>query len=85
MIYELRHHTLRPGMRDTLIELFEREFVEPQEAAGMRVAGTFRNPGAPDTFPWLRAFPGMTARKAALEDFYGGPVCGRTATPPGPR
>ncbi|MDP4509469.1 NIPSNAP family protein [Nonomuraea turcica] len=74
MIYELRQYTLRPGRRDTLIELFEREFVETQEAAGMRVAGTFRNPDAPDTFPWLRAFPDMPARKAALEAFYGGPV-----------
>jgi hypothetical protein len=74
MIYELRRYAMRPGRRDTLIELFEREFVETQEAAGMRIAGTFRDPDAPDTFPWLRAFPDMPARKAALEAFYGGPV-----------
>jgi hypothetical protein len=74
MIYELRQYTMRPGRRDTLIELFEREFVETQEAAGMRIAGSFRDPDAPDTFPWLRAFPDMPARKAALEAFYGGPV-----------
>jgi hypothetical protein len=74
MIYELRQYTMRPGRRDTLIELFEREFVETQEAAGMRIAGSFRNPDAPDMFPWLRAFPDMPARKAALEAFYGGPV-----------
>ncbi|MER7364382.1 NIPSNAP family protein [Nonomuraea wenchangensis] len=73
-IYELRRYTLRPGRRDALIELFEREFVEPQEAAGMRVAGTFRDPDAPDTFTWLRGFPDMAARKAALESFYSGPV-----------
>ncbi|MFC4013601.1 NIPSNAP family protein [Nonomuraea purpurea] len=74
MIYELRRYTMRPGRRDELIELFEREFVEPQEAAGMRVTGTFRDPDAPDTFPWVRAFPDMPARRAALESFYGGPV-----------
>ncbi|TMR91478.1 NIPSNAP family protein [Nonomuraea basaltis] len=74
MIYELRQYTMRPGHRDTLIDLFEREFIETQEATGMRVAGSFRNPDAPDTFPWLRAFPDMPARKAALEAFYGGPV-----------
>ncbi|MEZ7132180.1 NIPSNAP family protein [Nonomuraea sp. AD125B] len=73
-IYELRRYTLRPGRRDALIELFEREFVEPQEAAGMRVSGTFRDPDAPDTFTWLRGFPDMAARKAALETFYSGPV-----------
>jgi NIPSNAP len=74
MIYELRHYTLHPGRRDTLISLFEREFIEGQEAAGMRVSGSFREVDAPDTFPWLRAFPDMEARKAALESFYGGPV-----------
>ncbi|MFI7706257.1 NIPSNAP family protein [Nonomuraea sp. NPDC049480] len=74
MIYELRRYTMRPRRRDTLIELFEREFIETQEAAGMRVAGSFRDPDAPGTYPWLRAFPDMASRKAALEAFYGGPV-----------
>ncbi|NUP76449.1 MAG: NIPSNAP family protein [Nonomuraea sp.] len=74
MIYELRRYTLRPGRRETLITLFEREFVEPQEAAGMRIAGTFRDPGAPDTFTWLRAFPDMETRRASLGAFYDGPV-----------
>ncbi|SDL88288.1 NIPSNAP family protein [Nonomuraea jiangxiensis] len=74
MIYELRRYTLHPGRRDTLIELFEREFVEGQEATGMRITGTFRDPDAPDTFPWLRAFPDMPTRQAALSAFYGGPV-----------
>ncbi|MBB5778304.1 NIPSNAP family protein [Nonomuraea jabiensis] len=74
MIYELRQYTLRPGQRDTLIELFEREFVETQEATGMRVTGTFRVGGAPDRFAWLRAHRSMAARKDALEAFYDGPV-----------
>lgn len=74
MIYELRRYTLHPGRRDTLITLFEREFVESQEAAGMRVVGTFREPDAPDMFTWLRAFPDMETRRAALEAFYDGPV-----------
>ncbi|MET8866956.1 NIPSNAP family protein [Nonomuraea sp. NPDC004580] len=74
MIYELRRYRMRPGRRDTLISLFEREFVEGQEAAGMRVPGSFREAGEPDTFPWLRAFPSMEERRASLESFYGGPV-----------
>ncbi|TDD47303.1 NIPSNAP family protein [Nonomuraea terrae] len=74
MIYELRNYTMRPGRRDELIALFEREFVEPQEAVGIRVTGTFRDPDAPDTFPWVRAFPDMESRRASLEAFYGGPV-----------
>ncbi|KAB8187519.1 NIPSNAP family protein [Nonomuraea phyllanthi] len=74
MIYELRQYTLVPGRRDTLIELFEREFVEAQEAVGARVAGSFRVGGAPDRFTWLRSYPSMPARQAALEAFYDGPV-----------
>ena len=32
-VLELRQYTLHPGRRDELVALFEREFVEPQEAA----------------------------------------------------
>lgn len=73
-IIELRRYTLHPGTRDSLIALFDREFVETQEAAGMRVIGQFRDPDEPDTFVWLRGFSSMEARKAALASFYGGPV-----------
>lgn len=73
-IFELRQYTLHPGRRDELIELFEREFVESQEAVGMRVVGTFRDLGDPDRFVWIREFADMAVRKAALEGFYYGPV-----------
>ena len=32
-VLELRQYTLKPGQRDVLINLFERHFVESQEAA----------------------------------------------------
>ena len=73
-IVELRQYTLHPGRRDELIELFDREFVETQEAAGMAVLGQFRDLRDPDRFVWLRGFAGMAARAAALQRFYGGPV-----------
>ena len=73
-VVELRRYTLHPGRRDELIELFEREFVEPQEAAGAHLFGLFRSRAAPDEFVWLRGFRSMEARKAALEEFYFGPV-----------
>ncbi|MGK5682682.1 NIPSNAP family protein [Actinoplanes sp. URMC 104] len=73
-VVELRQYTLRPGRRDELIELFDREFVETQEATGMTVVGQFRDLDDPDRFVWLRSFPDMRARKASLEAFYGGPV-----------
>ncbi len=73
-IIELRRYALHPGARETLIELFEREFVETQEAVGIRVLGTFRDADDPDSFVWIRGFTGMPARARALQAFYGGPA-----------
>src|SRR5947207_301542 len=73
-IVELRQYTLHPGKRDVLIDLFEREFIETQEAVGSKVIGQFRNVEDPDRFVWLRGFSDMTSRTKALQDFYGGPV-----------
>ena len=36
-VVELRQYTLHPGQRDVLIDLFDREFVESQEALGMKI------------------------------------------------
>jgi NIPSNAP len=73
-IVELRQYTLHPGSRDVLIELFDREFVESQEAVGMAVIGQFRDLGDPNRFVWLRGFRDMPTRAQALAAFYGGPV-----------
>ncbi|MGW6568066.1 NIPSNAP family protein [Streptomyces sp. NPDC054975] len=73
-VIELRQYTLRPGRRDELIELFDREFVESQEEVGMRLLGQFRDLDDPDRFVWLRGFRDMAARHRALTDFYGGAV-----------
>ena len=73
-VLELRQYTLHPGRRDELLTLFEREFVETQEAVGIRVLGSFRDLDDPDRFVWLRGFAGMAARADALAAFYGGPA-----------
>ena len=73
-IIELRQYTLKPGQRDVLIDLFERELVETQEAVGMRLVGQFRDLERPDRFVWIRGFEDMPARAEALQAFYGGPV-----------
>jgi len=73
-VVELRQYTLRPGGRDALVELFDREFVESQEALGMEIVGQFRDLDRPDRFVWLRGFPDMVRRRQALAAFYGGPV-----------
>src|SRR5438094_1514573 len=73
-VVELRQYTLHPGMRDTLIELFDREFVESQEALGMKIIGQFRDADNPNRFVWLRGFRDMPSRAEALKSFYSGPV-----------
>lgn len=73
-VLELRRYTLHPGRRDELIALFEREFVEPQEAVGAHLFGLFRSSASPDEFVWLRGFSSLAARADALSAFYFGPV-----------
>lgn len=73
-IMEFRRYTLHPGRRETLINLFEREFISAQENVGIYLNGHFRNLDDPDQFVWMRSFPDMAARKRALEAFYFGPV-----------
>ncbi len=76
-VIELRQYITYPGKRDTLITLFEREFIEPQEAVGISVLGQFRDNNDPHRFTWMRGFASMPARKQALGDFYYGPLWAR--------
>src|SRR5258707_14069765 len=71
-IVELRQYTLHAGQLDRLIDLFEHEFIESQEALGISVIGQFRDRDDPNRFVWLRGFPSMAARGEALGAFYGG-------------
>jgi hypothetical protein len=73
-IVELRQYTLHPGQRETLITLFDREFVESQEELGMVILGQFRDLDNPDRFVWLRGFETMPSRAEALTSFYSGPA-----------
>jgi NIPSNAP len=73
-VIELRQYTLRPGQRDVLVELFEREFIESQETLPIRLIGLFRDLDRPDRFVWLRGFSDVRSRAPALAEFYGGPV-----------
>src|SRR6185437_5686402 len=73
-VVELRRDTLVPGRRDEMISIGERELMEPQEATGMSILGTFRDVDRPDQFVWLRGFPDMRSRHESLTEFYSGPV-----------
>lgn len=73
-VFELRQYTLHEGRRDTLISMFESNFIEPQNALGANIYGVFRDLDDPDRFVWIRGFSSMAARPKTLGDFYGGPV-----------
>lgn len=73
-VLELRQYTLKPGQRDALVALFDRHFVETQEAVGMTIVGQFRDRRRSDRFVWIRGFMDMQSRYTALEQFYEGPT-----------
>jgi len=73
-VFELRQYTLHRGQRDTLIALFEKSLIEPQNQLGAHILGTFRDLDDPDRFVWIRGFRDMRGRQSALSAFYGGPV-----------
>ncbi|MGX7828655.1 NIPSNAP family protein [Actinokineospora sp. 24-640] len=69
-VVELRQYTLRPGGFPVLADLFDQVFTDELEACGMRVVGQFADLDDPDRFVWLRAFPDLERRTAALREFY---------------
>lgn len=73
-VVELRRYILHPNQRDILIDLFERELIEPQEVVGMAVLGQFIDIDEPDSLVWLRGFADMKTRRRGLTAFYEGPV-----------
>lgn len=76
-VIELRRYRLHRGARETLIDLFDREFLETQDAVGMSVLAQFRDLDDPDAFVWLRRFEDLPRRAEALRNFYTGPVWAR--------
>src|SRR5262249_1923731 len=73
-IVELRMYTLHAERRDELIELFELEFGETQEAVGIQLIGQFYDLDDPNRFIWLRGFHDMESRAQSLNAFYSGPI-----------
>lgn len=69
-VVELRRYVMRAGRRDELIALFEREFIESQEACRMVPIGHYRDLDDAEAFVWFRGFKAMETRREALEAFY---------------
>jgi hypothetical protein len=73
-VIELRQYKLVAAAQDSFIALFDRQFVETQEALGMRLVGQFHDHDRRDRFTWIREFPDMPNRARMLDAFYNGPV-----------
>lgn len=73
-VVELRQYTLHDGARERLVHLFENEFIESQQALGIRVIGPFYDLEDPNRFVWLRGFPDMNERRRMLSAFYDGSI-----------
>jgi hypothetical protein len=73
-VLEFRQYTLRSGMRERFVRLFDTKLAEPQIGLGAVVLGVFSDLDDPDRVVWLRAFRDMPTRQRSLEAFYGGPV-----------
>lgn len=73
-LFEMRRYRTRAGRRDELIAMFEAHFRPAYEAAGAVILASWTVPDEPDRWVWIRAFTDATARRRALDRFYGGEV-----------
>lgn len=73
-VIELRQYKLVPGARDHFVALFDAQFVESQEALGMRIVGQYRDHDDAVRFTWIRGFRDRAGRERGLNAFYFGPV-----------
>lgn len=71
MIVEVRTYTIKPGLRQRFIELWERRTKPLQLSVGMGVIGPWLDIEDPDRFVWLRSFPSMEERERMKRALYG--------------
>lgn len=74
MIIEVRTYTIKAGLREQFIALFERRAISEQQAVGIKVFGPLLDAENPNVFLFLRGFPSMEERDRMTSLFYDGPV-----------
>jgi len=74
MILEIRHYTLKPGLREKFIKFFETENRQALRDAGMLVFGPMRDLECPDKVHWIRAFDTLQDRDTLKDNFYNGSI-----------
>ena len=72
MIIEMRTYKIKPGMRETFLEIFRSKSVPAHLAIGMKILGPFLSIEDPDTFFFMRGFPSLESREPMKAKFYEG-------------
>jgi len=72
MIVEVRTYTIKPGLRQRFIEMFETRTRPLQLSLGMGVLGPYLDVENLDRFVWLRTFPSMEQRERMKRELYEG-------------
>lgn len=72
MIIEMRTYKLKPGCRPRFLEIFRAKSVPAHDEIGMKILGPFLSVEEPDTFFFMRGFPGLASREPLKAKFYEG-------------
>ena len=72
MIVEMRTYKLKPGMRKRFLEIFRARSVPAHAEIGMKILGPWLSIEDPDTFFFMRGFPGLASREPMKAKFYEG-------------
>lgn len=72
MIVEMRTYKTKPGKRSEFLEIFRSRSVPAHAEIGMKILGPFLSVEDPDTFFFMRGFPGAASREPMKAKFYEG-------------
>ncbi len=72
MIIEMRTYKTKSGKRSEFLEIFRSKSIPAHTEIGMKILGPFLSVEDPDTFFWMRGFPGIASREPMKAKFYEG-------------
>jgi hypothetical protein len=59
MIVEMRTYKTKPGKRSEFLQVFHSKSIPAHAQIGMKILGPFLSVEDPDTFFFMRGFPGL--------------------------
>ena len=83
MIIEMRTYKIKPGMRSQFLEIFRTKSIPAHAEIGMKILGPFLSVEDPDTFFFMRGYPGPCfARTDEGKVLRRGALAARVGEPP---